>query len=347
MKSADWHQIFRAPSPSSPSHDPFLPSPSTSHSHPHLHGGSRSPSPTRTPPFPGPGIDSLRDIDDSHNDAPGVEGSGLGIGLLFGSQAPAASVSASRSNTAATAKGKGKGRALRSSIPNPYAPSSSSESDAELEPDLEEVDTIRRSLLRPTPKPKSKGPVSGRAKKGWLAHQSIFPPSSSSGSSETDESDKQTEPDTDDENAGMMGRSRNDRSRSRSKSRNQTIKEEDEDEDGIDGYILSPSELHQANNAHTERDRDDLGAPLLGPDDLDRTRGGGGGKVPVRLQVYHGRFGHWEREGLRKYKDSGFLALWLTSIMGVLLGLLFVWGSTDVSFPDPTVYLRPKLTPRD
>lgn len=28
-------------------------------------------------------------------------------------------------------------------------------------------------------------------------------------------------------------------------------------------------------------------------------------RVPVRLQVYHGRFGHWEREGLRKYKGEG------------------------------------------
>jgi hypothetical protein len=32
-------------------------------------------------------------------------------------------------------------------------------------------------------------------------------------------------------------------------------------------------------------------------------------KVPVRLQVYHGRFGHWEREGLRKYKGRCFY-LW-------------------------------------
>lgn len=29
--------------------------------------------------------------------------------------------------------------------------------------------------------------------------------------------------------------------------------------------------------------------------------------------------------------DSGFLALWLASIFGVIFGLLFVWGSTEVS----------------
>lgn len=28
--------------------------------------------------------------------------------------------------------------------------------------------------------------------------------------------------------------------------------------------------------------------------------------------------------------DSGFLALWLSSIFAVIFGLLFVWGSTDV-----------------
>jgi hypothetical protein len=118
----------------------------------------------------------------------------------------------------------------------------------------------------------------------------------------------------------MMGRSRKVRPTSRDRG---TIDEEDEEEDG---YNLSPSELHQANK---QIEREDLEEPLLGPDELERTRGARG-KVPVRLQVYHGRFGHWEREGLRKYKDSGFLALWLTSILAVLIGLLFVWGSTDV-----------------
>jgi hypothetical protein len=29
--------------------------------------------------------------------------------------------------------------------------------------------------------------------------------------------------------------------------------------------------------------------------------------------------------------DSGFLALWLSSILAVIFGLLFVWGSSDVS----------------
>jgi hypothetical protein len=185
---------------------------------------------------------------------------------------------------------------------------------------LEEVDTMRRSL-RTTPAGvgKKKEPVSERAKKGWLAHQSIFPPSSSS-SSETDESEKETEEDSADERVGMMGRSR----RVKSKPRQEEM--DDEDEDEVDGYILSPSELQDTRRMPGEH----LDEPLLGPDELDQVRAGNG-KVPIRLQVYHGRFGHWEREGLRKYKDSGFLALWLTSIMGVLIGLLFVWGSTDVS----------------
>lgn len=286
----------------------------------------------RTPPFPGPGIGSLRDIDnDPHTEdsVPQAVGSGIGIGLLFGSQAQVqnepSSLHQSRSMT--QGKGKGKGRAAKSRIPNPYAPSSS-ESEEELEPPLEEVDTIRRSLIRPSPGPsKMKQPVSDRAKKGWLAHQSIFPPSSSS-SSETEESEKETEEDSDNERAGMMGRSRKVQSKSKSRNNNRN---DEEDEEEVDGYILSPSELHRA-NAIGQVDRENMEEPLLGPDELDQTRRGtGGGKVPVRLQVYHGRFGHWEREGLRKYKDSGFLALWLTSIIGVVFGLFFVWGSTDVS----------------
>lgn len=74
-----------------------------------------------------------------------------------------------------------------------------------------------------------------------MAHQSVFPPSSSSSA---DESDKETEAETDDE--------------------------------------APPANLHE---------------PLLNEDTHVRAT-----KAPVRLQVYHGRFGHWEREGLRKYK---------------------------------------------
>jgi hypothetical protein len=185
---------------------------------------------------------------------------------------------------------------------------------------------MRRSL-RATPNARAaraKEPISQRAKKGWLAHQSVYPPSSSS-SSETDESDKETEEDSDaDERVGMMGRSR----KVRSKSGQAPANNDEEDEDEVDGYIFSPSEFQDTR--HPRQDLTDaLDEPLLGPDELDRARGPAG-KVPIRLQVYHGRFGHWEREGLRKYKDSGFLALWLTSILAVLIGLLFVWGSTDV-----------------
>ena len=159
-----------------------------------------------------------------------------------------------------------------------------------------------------------------------MAHQSIFPPSSSSSSSETEESEKETEEDSDNERMGMMGRSR--KVQSRPKKAHKLQEHEMDDEDEVDGYMLSPSELNENNNG--QRTTDDLEEPLLGPDELDHTRQTPGGKTPVRLQVYHGRFGHWEREGLRKYKDSGFLALWLTSIMGVVFGLFFVWGSTDV-----------------
>lgn len=47
--------------------------------------------------------------------------------------------------------------------------------------------------------------------------------------------------------------------------------------------------------------QDALDEPLLGPDEITQMTT----RVPVRLQVYHGRFGHWEREGLRKYKGEG------------------------------------------
>jgi hypothetical protein len=253
----------------------------------------------------------------------------MGIGLLFGSQQPESGPSQPRSCGTATGKGKGKsrGRQIKSSIPNPYSRSSSeSEDEEDIEPDLEQVEEMRRSLRNtPARSTGKKEPMSERAKKGWLAHQSIFPPSSSS-SSETDESEKETEEDSDaDERAGMMGGSRRVKPRAKAKSRQEEM--DDEDEDEVDGYILSPSELQE----DTRRlPGNYLEEPLLGPDELDRVRAGNG-KVPIRLQVYNGRFGHWEREGLRKYKDSGFLALWLTSIMGVLIGLLFVWGSTDVS----------------
>ncbi|RSH81469.1 hypothetical protein EHS25_006826 [Saitozyma podzolica] len=285
----DGSQIFRPPSPGSPSHDPFVPSPSASQSHPHLPGSSRSPSPSRTPPFPGPGISGIPDIEDDY-------GSGIGVGLLF----------AGPDDTEAKPKSK---------VPNPYAPSSS-ESDEEVEADLEEVETIRRSLRKQSqPQP---APLSERAKKGWLAHQSIFPPSSVS-SSDDSESEKETEDESGDERSRMMGRSRR-KERSRSKSR---------DTADVEGYMLSPSELYHASTNPPVDEQTDLEEPLLGPDELERTRGGKATRVPVRLQVYHGRFGHWEREGLRKYKDSAFLALWLTSILGVLIGLCFVWGSTE------------------
>ena len=194
-------QIFRPASPSSPSHDPFMTSPSTSRSHPHLRGSSRSPSPPGTPPFPGPGIDSI----------PDTVG---GLGVLF-------------------AEEEEDGFSSQPTVPNPYAASSSS--DEEIEPELDQIAEVRRSLRQP---------LSERAKKGWIAHHSVFPPSSSSSASE---SDKDTEAETDDEPA--------------------------------------PSS--------------DLREPLLGHQE-ERSSD----TIPARLQVYHGRFGHWEREGLRKHKGG-------------------------------------------
>jgi hypothetical protein len=137
---------------------------------------------------------------------------------------------------------------------------------------------LRHSLVEPKP-------ISERAKKGWLAHQSVFPPSSS----EDSESEKETEEDTDDERSRMMGKSR---LKPRSTSR--------EHEPDANGYAPSASELHQFD---PQPPVEDLEEPLLGPDDVV---GGHPTKVPLRLQVYHGRFGHWEREGMRKYKG-----LWL------------------------------------
>ena len=160
-----------------------------------------------------------------------------------------------------------------------------------MEADLDEVDTIRRSLRKHSQP--QRAPLSERAKKGWLAHQSIFPPSSVSSSDES-ESEKETEDESGDERSRMMGRSRR-KERSRSKSR---------DTADVEGYMLSPSELYHASANPPVDEHTDLEEPLLGPDELDRTRGGKATRVPVRLQVYHGRFGHWEREGLRKYKGE-------------------------------------------
>ena len=198
----------------------------------------------KTPPFPGPGINGIPDIDDD-----GL-GSGIGVGLLFDApQDVTPHMSTGRSTS-------------RSAIPNPYATSSAS--DDEVEVDLDEVQTIRRSLLKPS---SSKKPLSERAQKGWLAHQSVFPPSSSSSSTD-DESDKETEPDSDEE--GYSGGSKSKRHTS----------------------DVEPPSYQTAT---------DLQEPLLGPEDLESR---GTTSVPIRLHVYHGHFGHWEREGLRKYKGE-------------------------------------------
>ncbi|WVQ62643.1 uncharacterized protein L199_000790 [Kwoniella botswanensis] len=340
-------QIFRAPSPPSPSHDPFLPSPSITSSHPHLAGGSRSSSPSpsdsvrHTPPFPGPGIEGIPDIDES-----GM-GSSIGVGLLFSAPRDEEG-SIPNPSSSLGSKGKKSNSKPTSSVPNPYAASSESseEEEEEEELDLDEVANVRRSLInKPTfqqQQQQQKKPLSERARKGWLAHQSVFPPSSSSSSEDedSDESDKQTESDSD--SPRMTGNSRRKSSNSRSRSR---------DQNDPQGYMLSPSELYNVSTGLQDAygEPSNLEEPLLGPDELDETRSGGQrrGRVPVRLQVYHGRFGHWEREGLRKYKDSGFLALWLTSLIGIIIGLGFVWGSTDPppSAPGTPTRSAPSIVP--
>ncbi|WVO23456.1 uncharacterized protein IAS62_004810 [Cryptococcus decagattii] len=291
-------QIFRSPSPSSPTHNPFIPSPSVNASHPHL-PGSRSPSrsPTRTPPFPGAGIEDIPDIDGT------VGASSIGVGLLF--DGPEDDYQAKPQESLiqpAVEFGGNKGKE-RSRIPNPYESSSESEDEDEGEPEmgLDEVDTVRRSLLRPHPQQQLRKPLSERAKKGWLAHQSVFPPSSSSSSE--NESEKETESESGDDESRVMNGGRG-----------------ESYEAGVDSSNLYGTQtIPAAYNVVTN-----LEEPLLAEEDGRRES-----RVPVRLHVYHGRFGHWEKEGLRKYKDSGFLALWLASLIGIIIGLLFVWGSTD------------------
>ncbi|WWC66832.1 uncharacterized protein I206_100739 [Kwoniella pini CBS 10737] len=327
-KDVEGSQIFRAPSPPSPSRDPFAPSPSITSSHPHLAGGSRSPSISgnQTPPFPGPGIEGIPDIDES-----GL-GSGIGVGLLFAEPQDGQSENAPPPSVRGN---KGKGGQVKSNIPNPYAASSS---ESEEEADLDEVANVRRSLLtRPSQQSQKKPPQSERARKGWLAHQSVFPPSSSSSSDEdSDDSDKQTESASEEDEPRMMGNRRKSRSRSRGQ----------EDVGESQGYMLSPSELYNVSTGLQDAydGPSNLEEPLLGPDEL---AGGRRGRVPIKLQVYHGRFGHWEREGLRKYKDSGFLALWLSSLIGIIIGLGFVWGSTDPppTAPDTSPKSAPSIVP--
>ncbi|KAI5450338.1 hypothetical protein NCC49_003121 [Naganishia albida] len=54
--------------------------------------------------------------------------------------------------------------------------------------------------------------------------------------------------------------------------------------------------------------------------------------VPQRLEVFQDPFGHWRARGKgERYRDSPFLALWSASLMGILVGLCFVWGSTTAS----------------
>lgn len=204
--------------------------------------------------------------------------SGVGVGLLFDGPEDDDQPKPQESLTqppVGFGGNKGKGR---SRIPNPYEFSSESEGEDEGEPEmaLDEVDTVRRSLLRPHPQQQQRRPLSERAKKGWLAHQSVFPPSSSSSSE--DDTDKETESESGDgelrfTNGGHQG-----------------SYEAGADSSNLYDTRTIPAAYNVATN---------LEEPLLGEEDGQRES-----RVPVRLHVYHGRFGHWEKEGLRKYKGQ-------------------------------------------
>lgn len=77
-------------------------------------------------------------------------------------------------------------------------------------------------------------------------------------------------------------------------------KESDPEEDESFGYDQAPQGYHVGAVPQLEGDRSALEEPLLGADDVAHLTT----RVPVRLQVYRGRFGHWEREGLRKYRGA-------------------------------------------
>lgn len=73
-----------------------------------------------------------------------------------------------------------------------------------------------------------------------------------------------------------------------------------QEEDESFGYDHAPQGYHVGSVPQLEGDRSALEEPLLGADDVAHLTT----RVPVRLQVYRGRFGHWEREGLRKYRGE-------------------------------------------
>ncbi|EJT50677.1 hypothetical protein A1Q1_08229 [Trichosporon asahii var. asahii CBS 2479] len=80
----------------------------------------------------------------------------------------------------------------------------------------------------------------------------------------------------------------------------QNSKDSDPEEDDSFGYERAPQGYHVGAVPQLDGDRSALEEPLLGADDVAHLTT----RVPVRLQVYRGRFGHWEREGLRKYRGS-------------------------------------------
>lgn len=116
--------------------------------------------------------------------------------------------------------------------------------------------------------------------------------------------------------------------------------------DSDDPYALSTSSLSSASTDSLS------GSSISDPDysDTDLPRpdpiaiGIEGVTIPSRLEVLDDRRGYWAggKEGLRKYHDPVWLGVWLFSVLGVLIGLCFVWGGTDVS--EILEFLFPILT---
>lgn len=216
--------------------------------------------------------------------------------------------------------------------------------------------------------------------KGWLTHFSIFPPSStsSSGSSSPPRGyleDQDVDEDEDSEQDGSKPSdppSPSPRS-SKSKSNHRSIirskrnfDSDDEEEDGEYGDDLDPPDYfssslneHQHQNVHGKGKGNRNGTNQLGIGGLGReivisdgedgmrdTLMSGLGEIPRRLEVFKGRLGVWgelrSEGGVARYKDAGFLALWLTSVLGIIIGLCFVWGATD---PAPSPPSAPPTQP--
>ena len=195
-------------------------------------------------------------------------------------------------------------------------------------------------------------------RRGWLAHQSIFPTSSARAQSPLEASGLTPSPVS---NTNKLEET-NSPEIMRQELRNHTL---DGSRRGNGIRRGSTSSSSSASFTDGSYDDDDLGSSE-GEDDLsdagfdDPTRlndpialGVEGVEVPPRLEVLDDRMGYWAngRETIAKYNgkssyrddlefarsshlylvDPLWLALWLFSLVAVMVGLCFVWGATDVS----------------